>query len=51
MELWRSLWAGGVLGFCEPKVLPPLRDLTADQIKALRETMSDMQFLQEDCSP
>lgn len=36
-----------ILGFCEPKVLPPLRDLTADQIQALRKTMSDMRLLQE----
>jgi len=51
-----------ILGFCEPKVLPPLRDLTSDQIQALRETVNDMRLsgygsalrrdeLQEDCSP
>ncbi len=33
-----------VLGFCEPKVLPPLRDLTADQIQALRETVNEMRL-------
>ena len=36
-----------VLGFCEPKVLPPLRELTAEQIQTLREAVNDMQLLQE----
>ena len=40
-----------VLGFCEPKVLPPLRDLTADQIQALKETVNDTHLLQKDQSP
>jgi len=51
-----------ILGFCEPKVLPPLRELSTDQIQALRETVNDMRLsgygsalrrdeLQEDCSP
>jgi dihydrodipicolinate synthase/N-acetylneuraminate lyase len=31
-----------ILGFCGPKVLPPLRDLTAEQISALREAVKDM---------
>ncbi len=36
-----------ILGFCEPKVLPPLRDLTEDQIQDVRETLNDMGLLQE----
>ncbi len=36
-----------VLGFWEPKVLPPLRDLTADQIQAVREAVNDMRLLEE----
>lgn len=36
-----------VMGFCEPKVLPPLRDLTADQIRAIRETVDAMGLLQK----
>jgi dihydrodipicolinate synthase/N-acetylneuraminate lyase len=36
-----------ILGFCSPKVLPPMRDLTAEQIQALRETMNEMRLLQE----
>jgi dihydrodipicolinate synthase/N-acetylneuraminate lyase len=37
-----------VLGFCEPKVLAPLCDLTAEQIQALRKIMNDMCLLQKD---
>ena len=36
-----------VLGFCEPKVLPPLRDITADQLRALREAVNQMRLLEE----
>ena len=36
-----------ILGLCSPKVLPPMRDLTAEQIQALRKTMNDMRLLQE----
>jgi dihydrodipicolinate synthase/N-acetylneuraminate lyase len=36
-----------VLGFCSPKMLPPLRELTADQIQELRETVNNMHLLEE----
>ena len=36
-----------VLGFCEPKVLPPLRDITADQLQILREAVNEMRLLEE----
>jgi 4-hydroxy-tetrahydrodipicolinate synthase len=39
-----------ILGFCEPKVLPPLRDLTTEQIQDVKETMNIMGLLQEGCS-
>jgi len=39
-----------ILGFCEPKVLPPLRDLDANQIEALREAVKNMHLLEEDNS-
>jgi len=39
-----------VMGFCEPKVLPPLRDLDANQIEALREAVNNIQLLEEDNS-
>lgn len=35
-----------LLGFCGPKVLPPLRDITSDQLKALKEDMSLMGLLE-----
>lgn len=36
-----------VLGFCSPKMLPPLRELTAEQIQTLRETINNMRLLHE----
>ena len=36
-----------VMGFCGPKVLPPLRDLDADQIEALRKAINDMSLSEE----
>jgi len=33
-----------VMGFCGPKVLPPLRDLDADQIEALREAVKKLRL-------
>jgi dihydrodipicolinate synthase/N-acetylneuraminate lyase len=36
-----------ILGFCSPKMLPPLRELTAEQIQALRETVNNMRLLEE----
>jgi len=36
-----------ILGFCSPKMLPPLRELTADQIQDLRETVNSMSLLEE----
>ncbi len=35
-----------VLGFCEPKVLPPLRDITADQLPVLRKAVNNMGLLE-----
>lgn len=34
-----------VMGFCGPKVLPPLRDLNANQIEALREAVNELNLL------
>jgi dihydrodipicolinate synthase/N-acetylneuraminate lyase len=40
-----------LLGFCSPKVLPPLRELTAEQIQVLRETVNNTRLLEENHSP
>ena len=34
-----------VMGFCGPKVLPPLRDLDADKIQALREAVNELSLI------
>ena len=36
-----------VMGFCGPKVLPPLRDLDNDQIEALRKAVNELSLLKE----
>ncbi len=36
-----------ILGFCSQKMLPPLRELTAEQIQELRETVNNMRLLEE----
>jgi dihydrodipicolinate synthase/N-acetylneuraminate lyase len=36
-----------VMGFCGPKVLPPLRDLDTDHIEALREAVNELSLLKE----
>jgi 4-hydroxy-tetrahydrodipicolinate synthase len=36
-----------VMGFCGPKVLPPLLDLDVDQIEALREAVKELRLLKE----
>ncbi len=39
-----------ILGFCSPKMLPPLRELTVEQIQDLRETVNNMRLLEENHS-
>ena len=36
-----------IMGFCGPKVLPPLRDLDADQIKVLRKAFNELHLLKK----
>ncbi len=40
-----------ILGFCSPKMLPPLCELNAEQIQELRETVNNMRLLEENHSP
>ncbi|MBN2180573.1 MAG: dihydrodipicolinate synthase family protein [Sedimentisphaerales bacterium] len=39
-----------VLGFCEPKVLPPLRALNGNQIVSLKEAVDNMRLFEKDGS-
>lgn len=36
-----------ILGFCSPKMLPPLRELTAEQIQKLKEAITNIHLLEE----
>jgi dihydrodipicolinate synthase/N-acetylneuraminate lyase len=36
-----------LLGFCGPKVLPPLQDITADQLRMLKEEVQQMRLLED----